>query len=115
MALGRLDIIREEGPIDVIDRFIQASGLDAVYGDKASLYSYNILQDVCEEFFCTKSTPVFYKKMVNDSNGTTLGTVDVFEFDEVVDAVVRFLVYTKKELDHITLKNYLFQNFCGLT
>ena len=39
MALGRLDIIREEGPIDVIDRFIQASGLDAVYRDKASLYS----------------------------------------------------------------------------
>ena len=93
-ALGRLDLLCDEEPIDVIDRFIQSSVLAAVYGDKASLSRYNILQEVCEEVFCTRSTPVVYKKTINDINGTALGTVEVFEFEEVVDSVVHFLADT---------------------
>ena len=38
----------------------------------------------------------------------------VFQFEEVVDAIVFFLIETNAELDHITLENYFFQNFCGL-
>ena len=71
-ALVRLDILRDKEPIDVIDRFIQASRLAAVYGNKASIYSYNVLQEVCEEVLCTRLTPVVYKNMINDSNGTAL-------------------------------------------
>ena len=37
-ALGRLDILCDEETIDVINRFIQAYGLAAVYVDEASLY-----------------------------------------------------------------------------
>ena len=37
-ALGRLDILCDEEPTYVIDRFIQASGLAAVYVDETSLY-----------------------------------------------------------------------------
>ena len=43
-----------------------------------------------------------------------MGTVDVFEFEKVVDAVVCLLTDTNAELDHITLKDYFFQNVCGL-
>ena len=39
---------------------------------------------------------------------------EVFEFEEVVYAEVRFLTDTNAELDHITLKYYFFQNLCGL-
>ena len=113
-ALGSLDILRDDEPIDVINRFVQASVIAAVYGDKASLYSYNVLQEVCEEVLCTRSTTVVYKKTINDSNATALGTVEVFEFKEVVDAVIHFLAETNAEIYHITLKNYLFQNICGL-
>ena len=59
-------------------------------------------------------TPVFYKQTINDSNVTALGKVEVFEFEKVVDAVVFLLTDTNSELDHITLDNYFFQNFCGL-
>ena len=47
-ALGRLDILRDDEPIELIDRFIQLSELAAVYGEEASLYSYNVLWEVCE-------------------------------------------------------------------
>ena len=48
MALGRLDILCNEEHIDVIDRFIQASVISSIYRDKASIYIYNVLQEVCE-------------------------------------------------------------------
>ena len=57
--------------------------------------------------------PVVYKKAINDSNGYDLGTVKVFEFEEVVDSVVHFLTETNVELDYITLKNYFSKNVCG--
>ena len=44
--------------------------------------------------------------MINNRNGTALGAVRVFEFKEVVDAVVCFLIEVNTELYHITLKNY---------
>ena len=40
--------------------------------------------------------------------------VEVFELEEVVDAILCFLTQTNAELDHITLKNYFLQNVCGL-
>ena len=52
-ALKSLAILRNEEPIKVIDRFTQASGLAAVYGDESSLYRYYVLQEVCEEVLCT--------------------------------------------------------------
>ena len=52
------------------------------------------MQEVCEEVLDTRSTPVVYKKIINDSNGTALGTVKILEFEEVVDSVVRFLTKT---------------------
>ena len=52
--------------------------------------------------------------MINDSNDTTLGTVEVSEIEEVVDAIACFLADTNTELYHITIKNYFFQNVCGL-
>ena len=57
---------------------------------------------------------VVCKKAINDSNGNDFGMVKVFEFEEVVDAVVHFITETNVELDHITLKNYFSQNVCGL-
>ena len=63
-----------------------------------------IMQEVCEEFICTRLTPVLYKKTIDYSNGTTLGTFEVFEFEEVVDSVVHFLTEKTIELDYITLK-----------
>ena len=54
------------------------SGLADVYGDESSIYRLNVLQEVCEEVLCTQATPVVYKKMINDRNVTSLGTIEVF-------------------------------------
>ena len=80
MTLGRLDILCNKESIDVIDSFIRASGFAAVCGDEASLYRYNILQEVCEEVLCTRLTPVVCKNTSNYSNGTALVTVEFFDF-----------------------------------
>ena len=90
-ALVRLDILRNKEPIDVINRFIQESGIAPVYGDETCLYRYNILQEICKEVLCTRSTLVVFKKTINDINGTSLGMVEVFELEEVVDAILCFL------------------------
>ena len=74
----------------------------------------NVLQEVFEKVLCARSTPVVYKNRINDSNGTALVQDRFIEFEEVVETVVRFLTETNAELDHIALKNYFFQNFCGL-
>ena len=70
--------------------------------------------EVCEEVVCTRLTQVVYKKMIIDSNGTALGTVEVFEFKVVVDAIVNFLTYINAELYQFFFKNYFFHNVCGL-
>ena len=114
ITLGRLEILRNKEPIDAINRFIRASGLASVCGDEASLYRYNVLQEVCEEVLCTRSTLVVYKKTISDSNGTALVLSKVFDFGEVVDVVVLFLTDTNAELDHIKLNHHLFQNLCVL-
>ena len=40
--------------------------------------------------------------------------VEVFEFEEVVDTVVCLFIETNTELYQISLKNYFFQNVCGM-
>ena len=104
-SLGRLDIIHNKEPIDIINRFIQACRISTVYEDKGSLYRCYVLQKVCEEVICTQSALVVHNNMINDINGNSLGTVEVFEFEEVVDDIVCFITDTNKELDHNTLKN----------
>ena len=54
------------------------------------------------------------QKTIDDSNGTALGMVKVFEFEEVVDAVFCFLAETNTEIYHITLHNYFLQKNFGL-
>ena len=65
-------------------------------------------------FQSSRLTPVVYKKTINDSNGTALVAVEVFEFEEVVDTVVCLFIETNTELYQISLKNYFFQNVCGM-
>ena len=60
--------------------------------------------EVCEEVVCTRLIQVVYKKMIIDSNGTALGTVEVFEFKVVVDAIVNFLTYINAELYQFFLR-----------
>lgn len=38
----------------------------------------------------------------------------MYENEEVIDAVVRFLRQTKVSVDEIALKNYMFEQACGL-
>ena len=60
MSPGRLDILCNKEHKDVIDKYIQSSGLVTVYGDRASFYRYNVLQEVFEEVICTQLTLVVY-------------------------------------------------------
>ena len=40
--------------------------------------------------------------------------IEIYEGEKVIDAVARFLQQSKTSVDEIVLKNYMFQQACGL-
>ena len=56
-ALKMLDILCNEEPIDVFNIFVYPSVLSVAYRDKAYIYRYNVLKEVCEEVICTSTAP----------------------------------------------------------
>ena len=107
--LGVLEVLDGDEPIDVIDTFVQR--ITADIGDKY-VFRQNMLSVVCKSTTCSRTTPVIFKKEIKDQNGLSNGSVEIFENDEVIDAVVRFIRKSKLSLDEIALKNYMLQQAC---
>jgi len=104
-ALGALEIFHEDEPIDRIDDFLQRNNLGTEYRN-------NLLQLACEKLLCQRETPIVFRKSVQDDEGQTIGSVEIMEEEEVIDAVVRFIVKSGVDMDTIALKNYFFNEAC---
>jgi len=113
--LGRLEIFEGEEAINVVDAFVQNIADDVDLGNAIGFRS-NLLDVVCESesITCSTRVPLVYRKLINDEHGKNLGAIEVYENEELIDAVVRFLRQTKVSVDEIALKNYVFEQACGL-
>lgn len=108
--LGSLGILRGDEPIDSIDHFIQTISPSDVVNPLG--FRQQLLVAVCKSIECTRSTPVVYRKSINDSNGKRIGDVEILEDEEVIDGVVRFIRKSKVDTDEIALKNHMLQEAC---
>ena len=108
--LGVCEIYLDEEPIDAIDAFVVRQNLS----NDVRVSLYNI---ICQDLSCLRDVPVVYKEIVRDeSNQIEIGAVEVFEGEEVVDGVVRFLQNHPQHyntIDIIALKNHCFRNACS--
>lgn len=112
--LGRLEIYEGEEAANVVDFFVQNIASDIDLGSTIGFRS-NLLHVVCESesITCSTRVPVVYRKMINDERGINLGAIEIYENEEVIDAVVRFLRQSKVTVDEIALKNAMFEQACG--
>lgn len=113
--LGRLEIYEGDEAINVVDAFVQNIADDVDLGHAIGFRS-NLLDVVCGSgsITCTTRVPLVYRKVINDEHGKNLGAIEVHENEEVIDAVVRFLRQSEVSVDEISLKNYIFEQACGL-
>jgi len=108
--IARVLIMLDEEPIDAIDQFAIQYQLD----DHYRKYLFHI---ACQALTCRRSTPIVFQKSLQLDDGTNLGSIQIYENEEVVDAVFRFLrssttAATYQHLDPITVKNTFFQLAC---
>ena len=107
--LGVLEILQGEEPVDAVDAFVQNVSVDDVVD---SVFRQNILEVVCKTLECTRTTPVVFRMLVKDESEKVIDSIDIYEGEEVIDAVDRFLRESKMSLDEVTLKNYMLQEAC---
>ena len=111
-ALGTLEVLEGDEPIDVVDAFVRK--LPADIGD-GTAFRGNLWRVVCETVTCSRTIPVVFRKTIKDADGRDGGAIEILENEEVIDGVVRFLRKSKLQIDDETaLKNYMFQQACGL-
>ena len=111
--LGLLEILQGDEAIDTVDAFVQRLSVDVLDVGDRNPFRQNLLNVVCKSIVCTRSTPVVFRKAIKDQNGKSNGSIEVFENEEVIDAVVRFVRKSKLSLDEIALKNYMLQQACS--
>ena len=113
--LGRLEIYEGQEAINVVDAFVQNIASDVDLGNAIG-FRNSLLDVVCGEsdsIICEQRVPVVYRKIINDELGKNLGAIEIYENEEVIDAVVRFLRQSKVSVDEIALKNYMFEQACS--
>lgn len=104
-----LEILEGDEPVDAVDAFVHSISVDV--GNRA-VFRQNILEVICKSIECTRSTPVVFRKLIKDESGKDNGSIEIYEGEEVIDAVVRFIRKSKMSLDEISLKNYMLQEAC---
>ena len=113
ISLGRLEIFQGQEAVDAIDSFVTThtvSGSDFV-GIRNSL-----LDIVCEAITCNRRVPVVYRKSIIDHKEQIIGYIEVYEGEEVVDAVSRFFKTTERKFDDETIdavKDYVISEACS--
>jgi hypothetical protein len=110
-TLGVLEVLDGDEPIYSIDSFVQKISVDV--GDRRA-FRANVLNEVCKSITCSRSVPVVFRKAIKDQDGRSQGDIEIFEHEEVIDAVVRFIRKSKLVLDEIALKNYMLNQACRL-
>ena len=65
----------------------------------------------CEEIECTREKRVVFTHEVNSEHGL-VGTLEIHEGEEVVDAVVKFIYDYSADVDVVSFKNYFFEQAC---
>lgn len=110
-TLGVLEVLDGDEPIDSVDAFVQKISIDI--GDRRA-FRTNLLNEVCKSIPCSRSAPVIFRKAIKDQDGRSQGDIEIFENEEVIDAVVRFIRKSKLVLDEIALKNYMLNQACRL-
>ena len=106
MYVGEVEVLEGDEPIDAIHNFATKHGLSVDYRE-------GILQMCCEVLECERVTPQVYSKTINNEHGEIIGDLKVFEGDELVDNVVRFLIDNAMSADIVQMKNYFFDDACG--
>ena len=94
--LGRFELYEGEEPANAVDAFVQSISSEIDLGNEIA-FRNNLLDVVCksDSIACFTRVPVVYRKIVNDENGTNLGAIKIYENEEVIDAVGRFLRQSK--------------------
>ena len=110
-TLGILEVLDGDEPVDSVDAFVQKISVEI--GDRR-VFRTNLLNEVCKSITCSRSVPVVFRKAIKDQDGRDQGHIEIFEDEEVIDAVVRFIRKSKLVLDEIALKNYMLNQACGL-
>lgn len=113
ISLGRLEIFQGQEAVDAIDSFVNThTGGDSDFvGIRDSL-----LNIVCEAITCNRRVPVVYRKSIVDEQENILGFIEVYENEEVVDAVARFFKTTERKFDDETIdavKDYVISEACS--
>ncbi len=104
---GVVEVLEGVEPIDAIDRWVKAKGLDVAYRE-------SILSACCEQVECTREKPILFTQTVNNEHGQQLGVVNILEGEEVVDPVVRFIIDKQTNMDAIPFKNFFFGKACHI-
>ena len=105
--IGKIDILKDEEPIDAIDHFAAINALDIPFRN-------TLAKSVCEKIKCNRLRPVVFRKAITDENsGQLIGSVKILEGEEVIDAAVAFLRKSSFPIDEITFKNYFLQHACS--
>ena len=106
VLVSKVYILRGEEPVDAIHRFSVVHSLDNVF-------RMSIIKDVCSKLTCNRAVPIVYAKTINDSSGKFLGKIQVFQGEEVIDAVFRFLRQSNIDVDEVGLKKYILDEACN--
>lgn len=109
--LGVLEILEGDEAVDTIDSFVQRMEVEA--GER-NAFRRNLLSVICQSITCSREIPVVFRKTIKGEDGQSNGAIEIFENEEVIDGVVRFIRKSKLSLDEIALKNYMLQQACGI-
>ena len=110
-SLGNLEILEGDEAVDTVDAFVQNLSVDVI-GDRI-VFRRNLLNTICKSIVCSREIPVLYRKYIKGEDGKNNGSIEVYEDEEVIDAVVRYIRKSNASLDEITLKNAILQQACG--
>ena len=103
--IGTVVVLLNQEPIDAIDNFLQKNQLSLDYRDDISKLA-------CNTLVCNRILPVVYTKEILLNDRESLGTLEILENQEVVDAVYDFVKKKGGKLDDFALKNYFLQEAC---
>ena len=104
--IGEVEVLEGDEPVDAIDAFVKGFNLHVDY-------RWSILGVCCEVLVCTRDLPAVFSHNVNNEHGELMGTLVILEGEEVVDAVVKFVIDYHANVDMIAFKNYFFEHACG--
>lgn len=110
--LGVLSVLLGEEPIDVIDNFFQQQ--DATVASYDFSLRQQLWEVVCQYTKCNRSTPVVYRKSLNDASGQYIGHLEILENGDASDVVDMLLVRLNTTAEEKSLiKHQILQDACA--